>query len=418
MDPDSDINMAVYAANGLLRLRIVVPQQPHLDIPLSVTPGRLPELRKVLSTCLLDMAKILQDKEVEKSSEISLDALRQLYAVGSEIGIDIFGCLYDSISQSFQAYVPGWNRDGNAPPRVYLDGTLEYPLPLEFVPLFNTADPDFNDPGEIAAIARRFPVFSTIFCRSPMSAVRKEKTIHDQASAAKTIIDNQSPPLVRLFVNEDLDGVAVEHAFFRQLGACLRGPWPDVKMSKPDFLERLSQQIWDAACPGEPAYPRPDDVQHFVCHYDTTAALSRDHTVQLGRRVQLLGGAWSVVSQYSAALRELLPNGTVRAGKGTRRPLVFLNACASSDVTPEGVMSFPGMLLEWGGDAVIGTEVAVPDMAAAEFARLFYTEFLAGKTLGEAIYEARAALMRVGNPIGAIYSAYALPGLRLKEPAI
>jgi CHAT domain-containing protein len=98
-------------------------------------------------------------------------------------------------------------------------------------------------------------------------------------------------------------------------------------------------------------------------------------------------------------------------------PLVFLNACGSSKVTPEGVSSFPSMFLRIGSRGVIGTETSVPDLAAAEFAREFYTRFFKGFTLGEALFDARMRLLRNRfNPIGALYSAYANADLRVRAP--
>jgi hypothetical protein len=63
--------------------------------------------------------------------------------------------------------------------------------------------------------------------------------------------------------------------------------------------------------------------------------------------------------------------------------------------------------------------MAVPDLAASAFSGLFYTNFLQGRSLGEALYEARSGLMRDSlNPVGALYSAYANPDLRLLKPTM
>ena len=81
-------------------------------------------------------------------------------------------------------------------------------------------------------------------------------------------------------------------------------------------------------------------------------------------------------------------------------------------------MSFPELFLRIGSRGVIGTETAIPDPAAAAFAREFYTIFLKGFTLGEALFKARMHLLQVRfNPIGVLYSAYANADMRVHEPA-
>jgi hypothetical protein len=101
------------------------------------------------------------------------------------------------------------------------------------------------------------------------------------------------------------------------------------------------------------------------------------------------------------------------------RPLVFLNAIQSASLTPEtGRDLFNGFLESVGASGLI-----VPDMTALEpFATRFAEEFLRSFLLdrqpaGEALRQARLRLLQVGNPLGLIYTLYALPDLRLEQTA-
>jgi hypothetical protein len=262
-------------------------------------------------------------------------------------------------------------------------------------------------------MAARFPVFSTVFCRNPMDESRAAKAACEP-SVPPDFIENGSRMLVRLFVNEELEATALERRFFEGAeGVAVRGPWPDSDLDQPAFVAGLSERIYGPVRAGDPFHPADDDVRHFICHCDTRGD-SGDHALRLAHRPPaiLRLRSWTKTARIS----ELQTRSLAYARSDRPGPLVFLNACSSSIITPEGVASFPDLFLEGGSCGVIGTEVAVPDLAAAEFARLFYAGFMAGKSLGEALYEARAGLLGRFNPIGAIYSAYALPGLRLRNP--
>ncbi len=56
---------------------------------------------------------------------------------------------------------------------------------------------------------------------------------------------------------------------------------------------------------------------------------------------------------------------------------------------------------------VLGTLCDISDTVAAHFAMVFYEALLSGKTVGEAMHEARWHLMdRHRNPLGLLYSFY------------
>jgi hypothetical protein len=78
--------------------------------------------------------------------------------------------------------------------------------------------------------------------------------------------------------------------------------------------------------------------------------------------------------------------------------------------------SFPRFFLQDNRNrGFIGTETNVPDAFAANFSRYFYSGLLNGLNLGEAIYEAKWAMLKNCNPLGILYTNYADPELRVSS---
>jgi hypothetical protein len=81
--------------------------------------------------------------------------------------------------------------------------------------------------------------------------------------------------------------------------------------------------------------------------------------------------------------------------------------------------SFTTFLLGHGFRGVLGTLCDISDVVAAHFAMVFYEALLNGKTVGEAMYEARWHLMdKHGNPLGLFYTFYGNVDLKLAPPRI
>ena len=58
----------------------------------------------------------------------------------------------------------------------------------------------------------------------------------------------------------------------------------------------------------------------------------------------------------------------------------------------------------------------VTDTLAHKFAKTFYTELAAGKTVGEALLAGRRSAREDGDPTWLAYSAYAHPNARIALP--
>ena len=98
-------------------------------------------------------------------------------------------------------------------------------------------------------------------------------------------------------------------------------------------------------------------------------------------------------------------------------PLVFINGCRTAALDPNLMMSFVSdFIYSFHASGVVGTEIQVFEQLASVFAEDCLRRFLVdGKSIGDAIRETRLSLLKKGNPLGLVYSAYANASLRLKS---
>jgi hypothetical protein len=97
------------------------------------------------------------------------------------------------------------------------------------------------------------------------------------------------------------------------------------------------------------------------------------------------------------------------------RPLVFINGCHTTAVTPKYALNFVQSFIQTANAAgVIGTEITIFEPLAVAFAEECLKQFLqGGKTLGEAMRDTRLKMLQDGNPLGLVYIPYAVPGLKV-----
>ena len=100
----------------------------------------------------------------------------------------------------------------------------------------------------------------------------------------------------------------------------------------------------------------------------------------------------------------------------TTRPLVFVNGCHTTQVSPEQALSFVRTFVETVEAAgVIGTEITIFEPLAQSFAEAFLKAFRSGEMLGRAIRRARLQLLAACNPLGLVYQPFAYAGLKLVQ---
>ena len=95
-------------------------------------------------------------------------------------------------------------------------------------------------------------------------------------------------------------------------------------------------------------------------------------------------------------------------------PLVFLNACRTGAFSPDALSAFVRRFVQDGqAGAVIATEVSVWEDLAVRFGKRFMRSFLAGVPAGEAVRQARLALLADRDPLGLAYTLYGPADLAL-----
>jgi CHAT domain len=103
----------------------------------------------------------------------------------------------------------------------------------------------------------------------------------------------------------------------------------------------------------------------------------------------------------------LLAAANITGPRWQRAPLVFLNGCSTVGFNPYAPSPFVVQFVKTrGAAAVIGTEVTVWEILAAEMAETFFRLFLRGSSAGEALRTARRLLLRKNNPLGLVYTLY------------
>lgn len=126
-----------------------------------------------------------------------------------------------------------------------------------------------------------------------------------------------------------------------------------------------------------------------------------------------LDKSWIEPSQGKLVLSELYENITERLKSA---PFVFLNMCQSVSLLPSARKSFIHFFLNRGAKSVLGTECSMTEVFAHPFSRLIMTELLKGRSIGQALLNARLYFLKKHkNPLGLAYSLYGNATFRLES---
>lgn len=140
--------------------------------------------------------------------------------------------------------------------------------------------------------------------------------------------------------------------------------------------------------------PEPH-VVYFYCHGGSTA--DKDAYLSVGASEQLFPedlDGWEV------------------SWKETR-PLVFINGCHTTELTPDQLLSFVGAFSDINAVGIVGTEVSIDEQLACWFGERFFVGMLERKRLGDVIRDLRLRLLEKRNPMGLAYTPYCSADLRL-----
>ncbi len=96
------------------------------------------------------------------------------------------------------------------------------------------------------------------------------------------------------------------------------------------------------------------------------------------------------------------------------RPLIFLNGCHTAALAPDKAIDLVSGFVDTAqATGVIGTEIVNFVPLARKFAEEALGRFYRGEAIGDAVRNARLALLQQGNPLGLIFVPFVMSGLRL-----
>jgi hypothetical protein len=150
----------------------------------------------------------------------------------------------------------------------------------------------------------------------------------------------------------------------------------------------------------------PDQILYFYCH-----AISAKLTDENGPDASCLE-----LSDAAITLKDLRLKAPAKI-QLPGNPLVFINACQSSKLSPTFYDGFVPYFMSKGARGVIGTECDTPAYFAMEWAHRFFERFLSGQPLGEAFLELRQQFMKDHlNPLGLLYAVHCDADTEIRPP--
>jgi CHAT domain len=137
-----------------------------------------------------------------------------------------------------------------------------------------------------------------------------------------------------------------------------------------------------------------DQVVYFYCHATAGGSSGPDNAaIIMGRNDAVTVADLNIDAPTTVQL----------PGK----PLVFINACESAELSPLFYNGFVPYFMGKGARGVIGTECKTPVLFAIEWADAFFDRFLDGAAVGATVLELRRGFLRDhGNPLGLIYAVH------------
>jgi hypothetical protein len=292
--------------------------------------------------------------------------------------------------------------------REYPLGIIEYeaqvdellPLDYLFIPYKGYIDSPKNIHELILALSNILG-FSYIIRRNPPQE-SPETTSHgvkqgsSHVNKLKVALNFDKYIVTELFSNPNLTHAHDEISFFQEENSHIFAGAKNLpKSQKYDvemMVERMTQQ--------------PDiQIFHFCCHCEAENIDPWKHFIDLGSERVTISNLRHVLSKIE---------GPICVGNR----IAFLNTCNSAIVTPLSKSSFPILFLnEFNYVGFIGPELRIPDKFAYEFSRVFYSNFIAYRELGMALFKTRWFFAKkYNNPMGLFYILYANSEVILSGP--
>ena len=234
-----------------------------------------------------------------------------------------------------------------------------------------------------------------------MRHVVEEIPLQTTLAVADSAIASEPRLAISVNVNSGIDAqlgvtvVADQQAYWSQAQARRPRVGLTSRATRADVLGALGNTATD------------DQIVYFYCHAETAGLADPG-----GPDASAL-----VLSDAKISLGELAldaPTSTPLRGK----PLVFINACESAELSPAFYDGFVPYFMAKGARGVVGTQCKTPALFAAEWARRFFDRFLDGAALGDVFLDLRREFLAShGNPLGLLYAVHCDGDTRV-EPAL
>jgi len=296
---------------------------------------------------------------------------------------------YGEVQDAFQKSWPTWENPSRDDIPVVQLVARNTSFPVELLSVFsNKVIPHLDNDGELATAMQRFLGFTAVISRTTPEANPKPDFLRNRQKLPIQFFRYLDPGR-SLLKRRTWSGYEQEQEFMASLGEVLMvdGPWPMSPVTAEQVEQRLVAALFDpSARLGTTAGP-PAELAHFACHCETEGLIDDNYELilsdELGVRLPVTLGH--------------IRGGYVRLRDPARQPgpraPVILNACGSSTVNPWSGLSFQRWFIKNKHRAFIGTQAAIPDDVAADFAERFYRFLLGSYTFGEAIVLARRQLL-------------------------
>ncbi len=205
---------------------------------------------------------------------------------------------------------------------------------------------------------------------------------------------------ISLNVNKDIDTQMGQPIIQRQIDY-----WQELAGKSGKIVNQVRSDLFDVmeAINGE----TNDQFLYFYCH-----AITHDLKEDGGpdqSRIVLTGNQELTLAKMRRA-KNALPG----------KPVIFINACESAELSPEFYDGFVPYFVNKGARGVIGTECETPALFAEEFANRFFRRFLAAEqSLGEIFLEMRREFFfNHHNIMGLLYALYIDGDTALSAPIL
>ncbi|CAL9667255.1 hypothetical protein SUDANB176_07287 [Streptomyces sp. enrichment culture] len=310
------------------------------------------------------------------------------------------------LDRAMSRWCPSLRQASGHIPVLHVEPGVAQFLPWEVIPLFDLfRDGWVENVDGLERAASSFPGFGAVVGRA----------LVDETSACSPWLSTQNGQLTLRFLwYAAYPGASGELAFFRNRDSIrLEGPCPAPgdPLPGPDTIARYLADP-GRALDGSRA-EHPHQVMHLSCHCEVRVDDSTTDEGHFALRLAT-GDGDSVEIPVEEILGKL-----ILKWKDPRRPapdksLVFLNACATGVHDPWTLASVLEPFHKNENRGVIATAANLPDRHAHAFSRRFYFELLNGRTVGEALYEAKWDLLTSRkNPMGLLYSLYGMSALQI-----